>query len=545
LVLAATLGTASTLRAATVTAAWNPNPEPDIAGYRLFYGTQSGVYSIIIDVGNVTNWPLTLAGGVTYFFVIEAYDTSGLFSHQSAEVSYAAPMTPSIAGLAPTNGPIGTVVTITGANFGTTQGTSTVTFGGIAATPVSWSATRCLALVPAGATTGNVVVTVGGAASNSVAFTVERPPTLIAPAAQVSGVNTSVSLQVVGNDPDGRTLTYSATNLPPALTINAATGLIAGTLSAASAGAYTVTVNAADGVLSINQTFEWTVYPATMSSTPTSVAPGGTLTVTWEGIATPTATDWFALFPVGAADGGYVTWWLTTDTASDSTLVVLPPSLPAGNYELRLFAQDSFVRLGVGNAFAVTSPGPVLGLSPPQLAPGGTITITWQGVVAPTSTDWVGLFNLNAAGSDPLLWGYTAGAAGGDDIVALPSMPAGVYELGLFAQNSWRRLALSNAFTVGSPGPVLAVDLATVAAGGALTVTWQGVVSPTATHWVALFLVGAADAEYLASWNTTGSSVGSRVITVPASLPPGSYELRLFLQGASQRLARSNAFIVH
>ena len=69
-------------------------------------------------------------------------------------------------------------VTITGTNFGASQGTSTVTFNGTAATPTSWSATSIVVPVPAGATTGNVVVTVSGLASNPVSFMVLlRAPT--------------------------------------------------------------------------------------------------------------------------------------------------------------------------------------------------------------------------------------------------------------------------------------------------------------------------------------------------------------------------------
>ena len=58
---------------------------------------------------------------------------------------------------------VGASVTITGANFGSTQGTSTVTFNGTAATTItSWSATSIVATVPTGATTGNVVVNASG-----------------------------------------------------------------------------------------------------------------------------------------------------------------------------------------------------------------------------------------------------------------------------------------------------------------------------------------------------------------------------------------------
>ena len=88
---------------------------------------------------------------------------------------------PSITSLNPTSGLVGTPVTIAGANFGASQGASSVKFNGTTAAPTNWSATSITAPVPNGATTGNVVVTVGGAASNGVSFTVQAdttPPTV-------------------------------------------------------------------------------------------------------------------------------------------------------------------------------------------------------------------------------------------------------------------------------------------------------------------------------------------------------------------------------
>jgi hypothetical protein len=86
--------------------------------------------------------------------------------------SFTVTVAPSISGLSPNSGPVGTSVTITGTNFGSTQGTSTVTFNGTAAMPTSWGATSIVAPVPSGATTGNVIVTVGGLGSNGASFTV-------------------------------------------------------------------------------------------------------------------------------------------------------------------------------------------------------------------------------------------------------------------------------------------------------------------------------------------------------------------------------------
>jgi len=80
---------------------------------------------------------------------------------------------PSITSLNPTSGPVGASITIAGASFGASQGTSTVTFNGTAAAPTAWSTTSITTPVPTGATTGNVVVTVGAQASNGVNFTLE------------------------------------------------------------------------------------------------------------------------------------------------------------------------------------------------------------------------------------------------------------------------------------------------------------------------------------------------------------------------------------
>jgi hypothetical protein len=104
---------------------------------------------------------------------------------------------PSITNLNPTSGAVATPVTITGANFGSSQGTSTVTFNGTAASPTSWNATTIVVPVPPSATSGNVVVTVGGVASNGVNFTVTAPATngitLVQHTSKDAGVVTSVS----------------------------------------------------------------------------------------------------------------------------------------------------------------------------------------------------------------------------------------------------------------------------------------------------------------------------------------------------------------
>lgn len=85
---------------------------------------------------------------------------------------------PTISTVSPTAGVVGTAVTITGSNFGTT---GTVKFNGVTATTSSWTATSISTTVPSGATTGGVVVTVNGVNSNGATFTVTTPETVSAP----------------------------------------------------------------------------------------------------------------------------------------------------------------------------------------------------------------------------------------------------------------------------------------------------------------------------------------------------------------------------
>jgi hypothetical protein len=241
-VVAYLLGTSSALEAATVQ--WNPNPESDIAGYKLSYGTQTGVYTTSVDVGNVTTWNLTLTPGTRYFVVLQAYNTGGLYSPYSAEVIYDAPPapTPTLTSLSPSSGPVATVVTIGGSNLGSTQGTSTVTFSGIAATPTTWSAGSIVVPVPAGATTGNVVVTVGGLASNALPYTVIAPPvmTSVSPSSGPVGTVVTINGTNFGATQGTSTITFKGTTAAP--TSWSATRIVVSIPAGATSGNVVVTV---------------------------------------------------------------------------------------------------------------------------------------------------------------------------------------------------------------------------------------------------------------------------------------------------------------
>ncbi len=73
--------------AGEVELAWQRNTEPGVAGYIVWYGTQSGIYRASVDVGNRAGCTLTgLQDGQRYYFAVQAYDSSRVMSPLSAEV---------------------------------------------------------------------------------------------------------------------------------------------------------------------------------------------------------------------------------------------------------------------------------------------------------------------------------------------------------------------------------------------------------------------------------------------------------------------------
>jgi len=76
---------------------WDPNSEPDLAGYRIYSSrTDGGPYSQIEDVGNVTEYQMDMAGesdGAIYY-VATAYDERGHESDYSSQAEYTVDHTP-------------------------------------------------------------------------------------------------------------------------------------------------------------------------------------------------------------------------------------------------------------------------------------------------------------------------------------------------------------------------------------------------------------------------------------------------------------------
>lgn len=73
--------------AADVTLAWDASTDSRVTGYKLYYGTASGVYGTPVDVGKVTQFTLTgVAEGKNIFFAVTAYESATNESAFSTEL---------------------------------------------------------------------------------------------------------------------------------------------------------------------------------------------------------------------------------------------------------------------------------------------------------------------------------------------------------------------------------------------------------------------------------------------------------------------------
>src|SRR6266567_449791 len=78
----------SRAHAADLALAWDAVSDPDLSGYILEYGTSAAPYATRVYVGNQTSWTfIGLVDGTTYTFRVRAYNSEGVESDPSNEVS--------------------------------------------------------------------------------------------------------------------------------------------------------------------------------------------------------------------------------------------------------------------------------------------------------------------------------------------------------------------------------------------------------------------------------------------------------------------------
>ena len=177
-------------------------------------------------------------------------------------------------------------------------------------------------------------------------------------------------------------------------------------------------------------------------------------------------------------------------------------STPVGNFPVTVSAAGGGVSKTTVFTLTVSAPPvattPTLNVSPTTIAAGGMVTATWSGITAPTPKDWIGLYAPGAVNTAFINWIYVscattaAGArASGSCSYTLPTtLTAGNYELRLFSNDGYTRLATSNSLSV-TPGatvssPIVAAPTISPNGGsytGSISVTMQTTTSGASIYY--------------------------------------------------------------
>jgi hypothetical protein len=176
----------------------------------------------------------------------------------------------------------------------------------------------------------------------------------------------------------------------------------------------------------------------TITASPTTVSPNGSLTVSWSvGIAY--GTDWIALYQTGTNN---VVWSTVVAGQSSGAISLSAPAQP-GQYQFRYLPQDG--NTASAQSAIVTVVPYTLTVSSPTVTAGVQITVSWTALSGASGADTI---VLSAAGSSAALWSQsTGGAAAGSFTIAAPQQ-TGQYVF-RYLQNGSAQI-LTAGLTVGS-----------------------------------------------------------------------------------------------
>jgi len=269
---------------------------------------------------------------------------------------------PAIASFAPTSGPVGTSVTISGTNF---TGATAVAFNGVSASFTVTSDTSIQATVPAGATTGPLrVTTPAGTATSASSFTVVSAPTITSFAPTSGPVGTSVTIS--GTNFTGATA-VAFTGVSASFTVTSDTSIQATVPAGATTGPLSVTTPA--GTATSASSFTVVSAPAIASFTPTSGPVGTTVTISGTNFSGATAV---------AFNGVSASFTVTSDNAIQATV-------PAGATTGPLSVTTPGGTATSAGAFTVVSPPAIASLAPTSGAVGTTVTISGANLTGATA----------------------------------------------------------------------------------------------------------------------------------------------------------------
>jgi hypothetical protein len=425
--------TASTSGPGTLRLTWDAVPDPRVLGYKVYVGTQPGVYTQTFDVGLVTTWTFpSPVAGQQYCFAVSAYIAGNVEGPKSAEVC---------------------------------------------------------------------------GYSN-------QAPTLASVANQSTSVGQAVTLQLAGSDPDGMTLTYSATGLPTGLSMTASTGLITGTPT--SAGVFTVTASVSDGVLTTSRSFTWTIVAPGDTTAPVVAITGPTTASTFAASAATLSLTGTASDNVGVTQVSWTNNRGGSGTASGTTSWSATVALQSGANAIAVTARDAAGNIATATLTVTLNVAPTLA------------SVANQSTVHGQSTS-LQLSGADADG-DPLTYGGNglppglALAVSTGLIAGTPTTP-GTYPITVTVSDAahtasrtftWTVTAETGAPVVTITNPTTAATFSTSGATLALAGTASDDIAVTQVSW-ANNRGGNGTATGTANWSASVVlQSGSNILTVTA-----------------------------
>jgi len=505
-------------------------------------------------------WTPTAQQAGSQTFTVRATDPGGLVATQTFSVSVAA-----TANGAPLISSAPVTTAVTGTPYGylvvaSDPNGDTLAYSLVQAPPgmaiqagtglVTWTPSSAQAGVQAVAV--RVADAAGLSATQSFSIAVAVPnaaPQIVSTPPAAALVGSAYSYRVGASDPNGDALTFTLSQAPAGMAIDATTGAIAWTPASGQTGLQPVVVRVTDpGGLAATQSFAIVVTvpnvaPVILSSPVVTAIAGAAYTYDVDAADAngDTLTHALVQAPAGMsiqAASGLITWSPTY--AQVGRLAVVVRVSDAGG----LAATQSFDIVVGGN--------PRIDLSTPATRTadaGGAVAITLNWVRVPTSSDTLQFMHLVNAGGQ--IWSvddhwttsatWTAGAFTETRTINVPpGLPAGTYDIrvGLSGGNPWGNFALATGTGVTDPAGDRRYRV------GSITVTSRApqiTSTPVATAAIAtayVYDVNATDAEGdpftfslaqapagmtidaasgLIQWTPTAGQLGAQAVTVRAT----------------------------
>ncbi len=262
---------------------------------------------------------------------------------------------PSIASISPISGPIGTTVTLSGANFSTTASSDIVKFDGTAASITAVSSTSITTTVPTGASTGPVTLTTNGGTTSGPVFTIISAPTVtsIFPTSGPAGTSVTITgtnfsttasdnLVSFGGSKPSTVTAASTTSLTVTVPADATTGPIGvGTIVNVIVAGVSIPTS---GGIAVGPSFSvtsTTPLPTITTISPTSGSTGTTVTITGTNFSTTALSNTVTFNGISGS---------VTAATSAGLTVIVPTGATTGVVDVSVGGQ-----IVVGPTFTVTA----------------------------------------------------------------------------------------------------------------------------------------------------------------------------------------------